>query len=541
MNDYLLYLKTSLKTNNIKAAKKLISELNSKDKQIKLKAFDMLKHASDSTTFELLCFLACKEHKDPVIIDQLIQLISRPFINFVFTMLKNGNRQTINQSIPLVRYILYKKKDKQDLQQIIKLIGIIKMDDLVNDIAEFIFYDDKHLKAEAVKALERISTSNAYARLIQASKTKKCDQDILDSIQMLSIRRMAKKIASIIEKKDPSQNDIIRYFTKLASKDFKKQFEALTTISQNSSSFAVYFPQYFEIDNHDLKINLLQLIKKSIPLFPVDSVFDIIHQKKTESLVKFAAYNALESFPELNRTESIACGLSESALCVRIAAIQVLEKNLSESVFSQIKSKIESGTKEGQKLAENILDARAVQIIDRLMISDTFCFIASNYLEQTASLPLLDIFISVLEKKNLKATAQKYIDIRKNKMDQKKKTVIVISSCEANLNTYNKQISACGFFPQMFEQPQDVFESIALEKPAAIICDLFLNENTGFDIAREIRVRYIKEDVPFIISSYQKNLDEILLHEEMESAGVNEICRFPAKTSQIKSWVNKRL
>ena len=75
------------------------------------------------------------------------------------------------------------------------------------------------------------------------------------------------------------------------------------------------------------------------------------------------------------------------------------------------------------------------------------------------------------------------------------------------------------------------------QKPAAVICDLFLNDMTGMDLAGEVRGLYSTEDVPVIISAIQKNLDKPLLQKELDRAGVNALWEFPPKPAQIKSWI----
>jgi len=89
----------------------------------------------------------------------------------------------------------------------------------------------------------------------------------------------------------------------------------------------------------------------------------------------------------------------------------------------------------------------------------------------------------------------------------------------------------------MFESPQDAFETILSEKPDAIVCDLFLTDITAIEFASEIRELYTIDEVPIIISTTQKGFDKSKLEKEMTRVGVNALGDFPAKTSQIKSWV----
>ncbi|MFH2057360.1 MAG: hypothetical protein ABIJ59_00475 [Pseudomonadota bacterium] len=544
-DDYLPRLKESLKNGKIGLAKTLLADLVSKHTHEKLEVIELLALTPDKTALVILSFLTSKEYKDPEIYDRLIQLvIDRAHLNynFVLILLENGENQTINRAILLIRHILSKETDKELLYKIIRTAGKMQIEKLTDDFAEFIFYDDATLKSEAIKALERIGTSNACSKLIQASKTEKCDQDILDAIQVLSANALIEEpveemlIAPVIQKEGTDQT-YEQELDLLTSNDFEKRFEAFTTFSQKGPECVARLVKELDTDNHDLKINILRLIKRTIPVSAIARIFDILNQKNIESSIKFTAYSALESYPELKSGASVVHGLSEPALFVRIAAIGVLNKNLSDFVFAEIKNKIESGTTKGETLAKNILDARAEHMIERLMISDTFSYMASNYLARTAPIPVMDTFIKILEKRKLTATAQKYIAIRKERTIEKKKQFILISSSAAILNTYNKLISSCGFCALMFQNSQDAFEAIVSQQPDAIISDLFLDEMTGIDLARETRGLYTKNEVPIIISTLQKSLDKTRLQQEIDFIGITAICNFPATTSQIKSWV----
>lgn len=554
MENYLPALKKQLKTGNIDSAKNLLADLSSKQIDKKLEVLKILALAPDKTALHLLSFLTDSKNRDPDIYDRLIQLvIDRAHLNFSFVLIlfENADSKTISQVIPLVRHILSNETDRDLLNKIIRTAGKLRIDQLTDDIAEFIFYDDPALKSEAIRALERIDTPRSCDRLIQASKTEKCDEDILDAVQVLSAKQKEKSAPvepDVVEKPvelaeqdpaEPSDSELTPEpkLDDLTCDDIGKRFQAFSAFSRMEPEYIAGLFKSPDFENHDLTILLLQLIKRSIPLSAVLGLLDILSQKKIDSTVKFAAYSALESYPELKSAASVTQALSEPTLFVRIAALRVLNKNLSDFVLAEIRNKIESGTKKGETLAENILDSRSEQIIEQLMISDTFSYIASNYLARSAPVPCLDTFIRILEQRNLKSTARKYTDLKQQRTAQVRPQIIVISSNEAVLATYGKLISTCGFDACGFRRPQEAFESFISEKPSAILCDLFLDEMTGLDIAGEIRELYSAEEVPFIISTLQKDLDKKGLKPELEKAGVNAICDFPAKTNQIKSWI----
>lgn len=540
MDDFLPNLKKSIKTNKIGQAKTLLAQICSKPAPEKEGVLQILALAPDKIAFDLLSFLTAKEHRDPEIYDRLIQLITdRAHLNFSFSLilLKTCDRPTIINAAPLLKHILSNETDPELLNQIIRTTGEMRIKTLTDDIAEFIFYDDMGLKTEAVKALERIGTSHAQNKLELASKTEKCDQNILDTLQFLKANASITGDAPV--EVSAVADEYQAEFAQLMSSDVKKRFNALIAFSEKGSTVSRALSKQLKTQDHDLMINLLRLISRTLPVEAVNDLFTIINQKGIDNTIKFAAYSALGAFPALESAASLVQGLSESAMFIRIAAVKALDKNLSDFVCAEIKTRIETGTKKGELLAETILDARAKHIIEYLMISDTFSYMASNYLARSAPIPALDTFIEILEKRNLKSTARKFMNLREEKAAQEKDQFIVISSSEAILNTYSKLIYSCGFSCLTFQQSQDAFEAIASQKPGAIMCDLFLNDMTGMDFAREVRGLYSKDDVPMIISTLQKSLDTALLQKEMDNAGVDAIVDFPAKTSQIKSWIRQ--
>ncbi len=538
MSDYIPQLKKSIKAGKLGEAKTLLGQLATRHDAEKQEILQLLALTPDKAAFELLTFLSHKDNQDPKISSRIIQLvIDRAHLsyNFILILFSNAPKSTVTSTVPLLRHILSKETDKELLNKIIRAAGKIQIEHLTADIAEFIFYDDALLKQEAVKALERIGTSEACEMLIQASKTEKCDQNILDTIDVLNAKKPTTKKTP--QSKELAQAPFKIELEQLTSNSLKKRFDALLEFSKNGAIVSKTLSEHIDSSDHDLMINLLGMISRSIPREVVNNLFSIISQKETDNSIKFAAYNALSAFPELESAASIIQGVSESAMFVRLAAIKALDKNLSDFVCAEIRNKIESGTKKGETLAQTILDARAKNLIEQLMISDTFSYMASNYLARTAPVPALDTFIHILEKRKLKSTAKKYKNLKEEKETQPRKELVVISTSESVLNIYSKLIYSCGFSSLTFLREQEAFEAIIAKQPCAIICDLFLNEMTGLELTQEIRGAYSADQVPVIISMLQKNFDEEQLQKEMASAQVTNICEFPPKTTQIKSWI----
>ena len=282
----------------------------------------------------------------------------------------------------------------------------------------------------------------------------------------------------------------------------------------------------------------MSLTARTIPRKAIACLYALISRKQLDSQIRFAVYNALESFPELESAAGMIKGISDPSMYVRTAAIRALERHCSDYIVAEIKNKIESGTKVGEMLVHTILDTQAVCLIEALMSSDTFSYITSNYLEKIAPVQVIEAYISVLEKRNLKSTAKKFIRLRDQRANLKQDVFILVSSSRSFLDVYAKLIDTCGYETRTFVDTQEAFESIMVEKPAAIVCDLFLNHMTGMGFASEVREMYSPQELPIIISSLQKELSRPELDAEMEKSKVNIYCDFPARPNQIKSWLN---
>ena len=551
MDPYLPALRQFIKTGRIEQAQEKLSLLSSRMDNEKLEVIEMLALASDKTVLSLLDFLLGKTTLDSETRERLFQLtVDRAHLNFTFTnlLLDHSDRSQLIHYVPLFRHILSNETDEDLLNRIIRTAGKFKIDALIDDVAEFMFYDHMALKTDAIKALERIGNSKARERLEQIALTDKCDQDVLDAIDVLKMNLPGApvEIEPDIVKSDmtkPQQaiNPLEINLTRLASNSLKERYQAIVYFSNQGTrvaeALASSITNLDDLD-HDLIVNLLELTARTIPREAIDTLFTLISHKKMDNRIKFAIYNALEAFPRLESVARIIKGISDPSMYVRMAAIRVLERHCSDYIVAEIKNRIESGTKTVEILVHTILDARAVCLMEALMISDTFSYITSNYFEKSAPVSVIASFISILERRDLKSTEKKYIRLRDQKTAIKKEIFIVISSSQAYLDVYAKLIHTCGYEARLFTSTQEAFEDIVLKKPVVIVCDLFFKNMTAMDFAREIREMFTPKELPIIISSLQQELSKPELDQELKRSKVNIFCNFPATTSQIKSWIN---
>jgi len=539
MTDFIPDLKQMVSAGRIEDAKLALAGLEQRPETDHQAVLEILALAPDKTALELLPFLLAQINPDHPVRHRLFQLTTdRAHLNYVFVLIlmDHATPGQLTQIVPLLKHILSRETKGDFLNQMLRAVGKLKIEALVGDVAEFIFFDDTGLKQEAIKALERIRTPKALECLEQVAKTDKCDPDVLDAIDML--REGLSKTRDMTPEKlaPPTQSQLEKHVDLLSGKRMEDRLTAYDYFSDQGARVAQALHENLDTENKALLINLLRLAARTIPQEALGDLLTLAARKDIENPIKFLIYTTLTQFPTLESAASILNAVTDPAMYIRMAAVKILDRHCSDYIIAEIKKKIESGTKVGETLGVTILDAKAEHLIDALMNSDTFSYISSNYLERSAPAQVIDAYINVLEKRQRRSTIKKYTRFRLERAKQEAPFFVVINPSTTVLDVYAKLIHGCGFHARTFTGPQEAFESIVFEKPAAVICDLFIRQFTVLDLAGEIRELYHMDEVPIIVSSLQRGLDPIYLEQQFKKAGINGFCPFPAKPSQIKSW-----
>ncbi len=541
--SYITNFKQAIKKANIKKAKKLLNEVEKETYETKLEIINELALAPDNMAIDLLFHLTKLKIRDKTIYDHIIQLVlDRAHLNFKFAIIlyKTDGVKKIKGLIPLMRHILVRTTDPEIIEETMITAGQEKIRSLVDDIAEYIYYDSTKLKARAVKVLAEIDSDSAVQRLEQASTTTKCDKNILDALESLKAQRKYTDKQPYTKKKAATTSNREKFLslnTKLKSQELDTRFKAFNDIGDIiNNEHASMLAENLKSDNHDLKINTLRIIARTIQGRLVPDIYGLLDHKYVDPKIKFAIFETLSAFPELDSAAAAINGIENPAMYVRMAAANVLNKDVTDFVCAELKDRIESGRERGTMIARAIIDVKAENIIDRLMASDSFSYIASNYLcMQTAPISSLKKYIHILRKREFKSTAKKFEAILMDRTNNTGLSAMVISSSPSVLDVYEKLLLNKGYTAIIYKSCQDAFEVLSNIKPAFVLCDLFLNKMTGIDFAREVREFYSKEELPLIISSMQKDFTTDSLKKECKFAGINSILEFPATIPGIDS------
>lgn len=546
---YMESFKQSIKNSDIKKAIGLLNQFKDKTYETKLELINELALAPDNTAFDLLSHLAGLKNHDKNIYDHIIQLVlDRAHLNFRFAIIlyRTCEVKKIKGGVALMRYILLRSTDPEVIYETMVAAGQEQIEALVDDIAEYIYYDSTELKARAVKTLVQTGSDSAVQRLEQASTTAKCDKTILDALQLLKNReKSADKNDSMKIKVSAARENktFLSLFAELRSLKLDTRFKAFNDIagmmtSELNEGQAAVLSENLKSGDHDLKINTLRLIGETVQERLVPDIYGLLDQNHVDPEIKFAAFEALLAFPELDLPSAVVNGIEDHFMYVRMAAAKLLNKNASDSVCARIKERIESNRQRGEMSARTLIDVKAENIIDYLMVSDTFSDIASNYLSSEASPSSLKKYIQILRKRGLKSTTKKFEAILMDKKtDAGGPPAMVISPSSLVLDVHERIFFTGGYTSVVYKFCQDAFEALLNKKPAFILCDLFLDTMTGIDFVREIREFYPQDELCLIISSRQKAFTTASFEKESKAAGINAVIKFPGNIPKINSIV----
>ncbi len=567
-----------VETANVKKAKDLILDLHLESESVQTGILDELAMATDDhLAWNLLNFLVHVEVShfnafSPEIYDKMIELITdRAHLNFEYAVIlyRTADHQKILQAAPLMKYILTNCTDREILFETIHAAGIAHIKTLVPCIAEFLYYDDATLKSHAVNTLGRVASPEARMLLEQASQTVKNDQQIMDTLEKLTkiapdpTQMSGVSSPKISDRRSATVSDTLRhepeedaqlneikglsspppppvkgedddtFFTiveRITSTDIEERFKAMDEYIDIASAHGKELSENLKSEDEDLVINTLRIITFSSLDEMLPDIYALLNRQKLPPSIIYAAFETLCSFKKFSFTEVMLDAAQHPAIHVCMAAVMAINKNINDPVYAKIKNIIETGRKKGERLVQILIDAQANNIINYLLVSDTFSYMSANYLEKKVLPAAVLTYLDVLNKRGLRSTAQKIAFKAKEveKAHQPSLNAMVISSSETVHRIYETALYKNGYQPGCFTDPQQAFEALAMAKPDLLITDLFSRNMTALNLAREVRDLYSRNDLPLLISTRQEafvNMD--FTTSPYKDLGINGIFKFP--------------
>ncbi len=491
--------------------------------------------ADDDTALACLADLLDNTTLDPQFRGHLIQLtIDRAHLNFRFAplLLAQNAPSTLQTARPLFRHILARETDPTLIGEIFKGVGRHRLDDLSREIAEFVFFDDAGLKRLAVQTLQDIGGPMARDCLLKISKTDKSDPQVRAALAAMASPRPSGTQPG--PKTGMEQDRSWEVGAGLANLTMDQGFQALTYFAAHPRKLETALAAEIKTGNRPAQLLLLEAAARGNCPGIVHLLSPLLSDPLTPGEVRCGAHAALAALPVLAATDMIHGDTFHGAPAVRMAALMALDRHGSPLDLARLRSIVESGTPAGHRLTHSLLDGQCRRLIHDLMGSDSFIFTASNYLE-TAPLPVLETFIQVLEDRQQTSTRAKYrqlLETRQREMSHRPWAAIVCPlTVPARIQA--TQVQTAGFQARIFKTRRALAPALALEKPGAVLCDLFLDDCTAVALGRQIREGYSREQLPLLVSSPHIPLASEVFMKEIHTPEINHICTFPVPARQL--------
>ena len=139
MGDFIPDLKHLVKTARFQEAKEALDSLPQRPDADQEAAIEVLALASDKTALELLSFLMESTPPDHPLRLRLFQLTTdRAHLNYAFAriLLVHSTPDQIRHLTPLLKHILSKETKGELLNRILRIVGKLKLETLIDDVAE---------------------------------------------------------------------------------------------------------------------------------------------------------------------------------------------------------------------------------------------------------------------------------------------------------------------------------------------------------------------------------------------------------------------
>ena len=507
---------------NKDSLKNLLVLFKDKNEQTRSRTLFEISMVQDDDVFFILNHLVTqadnKAYKKSVM-DLLLDK-ARTNTRFIIPFIDHATPSQLKEAIPLFATVLLNETDTHILQKTIHAIGKTKEKSCINVIADFIFYDHELLKREAISALGEIGGPSVIKRLAFASSTSMVDDYLLSTLSKLESglsldtkceNSPAQQFAS---RKDTlerlsADSDIAQLMLMLNSPSPLDRHLAIDGLIESGVQAIPAVVANMAADNTDSLINGLDILGNIANETALPPVLKILNAKHPDSNVRFAAYEALSKLPLAHAPVSLVEGITDPSEQVRIAAATAINKNPPDILISGLKSKIETAGKSSSKsiIISAIIDSHSDKIFTRLLDSDSFMFLASDYLTGCHE-STLDFFSDILIKRGTRSRALTIQENIKVKTCANPLTVFCVDDSKICLRYYTKLFYSMGHRPVVFDNPEQAMKAIRKNKPDVLTTDLNIVKTHGLQLIEKIRNIYSLTELPIVVITTQKDFVE---------------------------------
>lgn len=452
--------------------------------------------------------------------DVLIALLSDGIeVKVRLILIETAGEIQMKKSVFTLLGILNEEKDREVIKIVIESLGMIGDPSAVESISEYLYSNSRDVIIASVRALGGIgngaSVNKLYDRL--GGETD-LDLLILDTISGLQINEAYERLNDILSSE----------FVHLRTAAKKKLVEI-------GSMSVRYMIKNLILKDPDIVIHSLNVLGDLGDGSAISAVRKLLFNEPKDPNIRFAAYETLGRLPLDKGAFTLASGLEDPVDNVRSAAARAIERNFNAVLSGGIKNMIKSGDVHALKIITTIIDAQCEKIFIDLINDDVFKKPAIQYLVKKAHPDVKAVFSKLLADSGYDDLAAKIAPEDATGSKGKIK-VFAVDDSRMILNIYRTVLHNLGCESLLFEFPASAIEAVEKEKPDIILTDLNMPDITGVDLARLLRKKYSKEQLPIVMVTTQ---DESRDYGDALKEGINEIIKKPFTEGQIGQLLKK--
>lgn len=497
-------LQNAIEKSDAAKAISLMQHFQGLDARSRSRALFDIGKAEEKISWTLLKHLSSLSFHDRETKDSVLDLIldkAQSNGTFILIYLPAATQEQVIDAVPVLMNVLMSEVDIQILKETMLALGrtggALGGSACITTIADFIYYDNAELKRTAIQALSAIGGPAVIRRMTAASKSSKSDPFLMETLATLLKRSSRQGPAEAVPDEIPILKNLV---SALTSPNTTTRLSAMATLAAKGvSAIPALAEMISSAPPEGLSIAMATLgkIGDKTAMAPI---MKVLANKPEDAGVRMAAYEAIANLSQSKSAIALLDGLDDPNGQVRLSAAAALDRHFSEVAGEGLKAKIESGTKGSRQIAHAVIDAMADNALNYLMLSDSFSFMAANYLPETHP-AIRDHFISLLKKRGSNAQARRIQSETAQAKSTGRLTIYAVDSSRIQLACLIRIFHKLGHDTVPFQSGQDALSATLKTPPHLLITGLNLPDMDGLKLAEEIRARHDENALPVVMLS----------------------------------------
>jgi CheY-like chemotaxis protein/HEAT repeat protein len=532
-------LRFDIKANDQIKARLVMAHFNDMDARTQRMALFELSRAPDAFVFPLLVAISAQasssaDHSPSIKEVLYSKALDNPEVltRMLMRELKSAHRAVLaeiageiklEEATPILLSILGEEQDERVLRAAIAALGMIGDPCATTPLSEFLYAGSAELVIAAIQSLGLLGTPTAIQRL---NDKLGADTD-LDYLILEVFARSQEPEA------------LERLNALLSAQQARLRNAAKQHLIQIGRKAVPVLINNLRFDDPDLLIHTLNVMGAIGDESSIPPIRKLLHNEPRDANVRFAAYEALGHLPVAKGAFALAQGLNDAVDNVRAAAAGAIDHNYNTVLAAGIKNMLRDEDPTQRPISRTLMDAHCNTIFLDVIHDDIFHDFAVEHLSHQAHADTRNHFIDLLTANGLTQIAAA---IRNQAQTgphiQSALKVYVVDDSKMILNIYRSVLHNLGCDPVVFEFPAEAIEQIHNHKPDLIFTDLNMPDINGVELAKAVRQKYTKEQLPIIMVTTQNECQD---NEAAIKAGVNAILNKPFNERMLREAMQAQM